>query len=160
MELFRREALDGQDRLHGDVVFVAQVSWKLLAAFLAAALAAAALYLLTAQYRPALPVTGRLAAENGSLVAVFEVPASAAATLAPQQALRLSAPGLSSTLEARVSAIVRSGEGATIVRAKVDADSVDAAPPGAGIIVRTAIPTRSRALAAWLYEGLGGSGKQ
>jgi hypothetical protein len=156
MELFRREALDGQDRLHGDVVFVPQVSWRLLAAFFAAALSVAAVYLVTAHHRPVVQATGRLAARDGALVAIFEVRGLAAEALAPGQELRLSAPGTSRRLEARIGALLPSGDGATIVHANLHGDGAETRLRP-GMTIRAALPTRPRTLAAWIFDSLVGS---
>jgi hypothetical protein len=152
MELFRREALDGQDRLHGDIVFVPQVSWRLLGLFFAAAFAGAAFFLLTAQYRPASLVAGRLAAHEGSLVASFEMPAAAAEAIRAGDPLRLTVPGVAGTFGARVSAVAPAIGGSSTVRATLDDRAAPPLPPGAA--VRAALPARSRSLAAWLYDAL------
>ena len=70
MQLFRPEAMRGQDRLHGDVVLVPPVSWQVLGGFLLASIAAAALFLATAQYGKVTTVTGRLTGDRGVLRAV------------------------------------------------------------------------------------------
>jgi len=151
MELFRREALDGQDRLHGDIVFVPQISWRLLGAFFAAALAAAALYLFTAQYRPTAAVTGRLALHEGALVATFEVPAEAADGIVAGHSLRLAAAGVPGTLDARIASVVPSSGGKTAIHAVIDERAASLRP---GTTVRAAFPGRSRSLAAWLLDDL------
>ncbi|HEX8216499.1 MAG TPA: hypothetical protein VF577_03450 [Allosphingosinicella sp.] len=155
MELFRREALDGQDRLHGDIVFVPRISWRLLGAFFSAAVAAAALYLLTYSYRPATPVTGRLAMRDGALVAAFEVPAAAIEEVAVGQELRLSPAGIAGSLDARVSAVTPAGDGAAVVVASLNHKA--ALQLRSGTTVRTALAGRPRTLAAWLYHSLFGS---
>ena len=69
MQLFRPEALEGQDRLHGEVVVVAQVSWRLLGGFFAAILIAGAAFLATARYSEAVEVSGRLVADRPLVIA-------------------------------------------------------------------------------------------
>lgn len=157
MELFRREALDGQDRLHGDIVFVPQISWRMLGLFFAASLAVAALYLSTATFRPATAVAGQIGARNGAVVAAFHVPASAAeATLVGEQ-LRLTGPGIPRHLDARVIAVRPAGGDSAMVVASLSR----AAPHlAAGTAVRTALPARQRSLAAWLGDALFGSGRR
>ena len=154
MELFRREALDGQDRLHGDIVFVPQISWRLLGAFFAAALAAASIFLLTARYQPATSIAGRVAAHDGSLVVSLEVPAAAARTFAPGQPLRLSAAGVPRRIGARVGSIDRSGGDTAIVRVIVDGGAAPALRRG--MVVRATFASRPRTLGAWLYDSLFG----
>jgi len=70
VQLFRPEAMRGQDRLHGDVVLVPPVSWQLLGGFLLAAILLAALFLATASYSKTTPVTGRLTGDRGIVRAV------------------------------------------------------------------------------------------
>ena len=152
MELFRREALDGQDRLHGEVVFVPQISWRLLALFFAASLLVAALFLFTADHRPATPVAGRLAVQDGALVASLEMPAADARAVLRGQTLRVSAPGVAGTAAARVGAVIPSGTGTVIIRAIVD--GADAPTLRPGMAVRAFVAGRPRPLAAWLYESL------
>ena len=152
MELFRREALDGQDRLHGDIVFVPQISWRMLCAFFLAALALAALYLFSARYRPATPVAGRLDGRAGALVATFEVRPDAAQAMVPGETLRIAVPGAGRTVEARVTAVIPSPAGPTRVQARLD--GVAGLAPG--MPVRTALPARSRTLAATLLDRLAG----
>lgn len=65
MQLFRPEALRGQDRLHGDVVLVPPVSWQLLGAFLLAAVMAAAAFLASASYAKVTIVPGSLVGDRG-----------------------------------------------------------------------------------------------
>lgn len=64
MQLFRPEALQGQDRLHGDVVLVPPVSWRLLGIFLAATVIAAAIFLAIARFDQMTLVTGRIVADR------------------------------------------------------------------------------------------------
>ena len=118
MDLFRREALDGQDRLHGEVVFIPQVSWRMLLAFFLAALAVAALFLVTARYRPVTSVAGRIAAHDGSLVASFEMPTAATRRSLLDNAASLR-PGLSRrSMHAWLPRPL--GRGTTIVHAALD----------------------------------------
>lgn len=70
MQLFRPEAMRGQDRLHGDVVLVPPVSWQLLGGFLLASVLLAALFLATASYSKTTHVTGRLTGDRGIVRAV------------------------------------------------------------------------------------------
>ena len=70
MQLFRPEALRGQDRLHGDVVLVPPVSWQLLGGFLLATVLVAALFAATARYSKVIAVSGRLAGDRGSVQVV------------------------------------------------------------------------------------------
>lgn len=65
MQLFRPEALRGQDRLHGDVVLVPPVSWQLIGALLLAAVLVAAAFLASASYAKVTIVPGRLVADRG-----------------------------------------------------------------------------------------------
>lgn len=65
MQLFRPEALQGQDRLHGQVILVPPVSWQLLGGFLLAAIAIAAIFLATSQYTKITTVSGRLTGDKG-----------------------------------------------------------------------------------------------
>jgi hypothetical protein len=156
MELFRREALDGQDRLHGDIVFVPQISWRMLAAFFAASLAVAALFLLTAHYRPATPVAGRLADDAGTLTAEFVVPARSAQGVAPGDPLVLTVPGSPRPIEARVAAVRPLGDGRSIVRATLNAAAADAPYVRAGARVHAPLPGRARTLGEWLLARLSG----
>jgi|GEM_PF-2586607 len=157
MELFRREALDGQDRLHGDIVFVPQISWGMLGAFFAASIAAAALYLLTATYRPATPATGRLEARDGALVAEFEVPAAAAEGAVVGQRLPVSGPDVPRALDARIVGVTTAADGSAFVVASVNEWA--ALQVRSGTTVRTALPARPRTLAAWLYDALSGKAR-
>jgi membrane fusion protein len=70
LQLFRPEAMRGQDRLHGDVVLVPPVSWQLLGGFLLAAVLAAAAFLATAHYSKTTTVAGRLTGDRGIIRAV------------------------------------------------------------------------------------------
>ena len=69
MQLFRPEALEGQDRLHGEVVVVAQVSWRLLGGFFAATVIAGAAFLATARYPNAIEISGRIVADRPLVIA-------------------------------------------------------------------------------------------
>ena len=70
MQLFRPEAMRGQDRLHGDVVLVPPVSWQLLGGFLLLSIIAAAAFLATARYSKVTTVSGRLTGDRGVVRAV------------------------------------------------------------------------------------------
>lgn len=70
MQLFRPEALRGQDRLHGDVALVAPVSWQAMGLFLLGTLAAASLFLATARYARVTPVAGTLTGDRGIIRSV------------------------------------------------------------------------------------------
>lgn len=65
MQLFRPEALRGQDRLHGDVVLVPPVSWQVMGLFLLGTLIVTGLFLATARYARVTPVTGTLTGDRG-----------------------------------------------------------------------------------------------
>lgn len=69
MQLFRPEALEGQDRLHGDPVVVAQVSWRLLGGFFAATLIAGAAFLAAARYPNSIEVSGRIVSDRPLVIA-------------------------------------------------------------------------------------------
>jgi multidrug efflux pump subunit AcrA (membrane-fusion protein) len=64
LQLFRPEALRGQDRLHGDVVLVPPVSWQLIGAFLLAAVLAAAAFIASASYAKVTIAQGRLVTDR------------------------------------------------------------------------------------------------
>ncbi len=70
MQLFRPEALRGQDRLHGDVVLVPPVSWQVMGLFLLGSLIVAGLFLATARYARVTPVSGTLSGDRGVVRAV------------------------------------------------------------------------------------------
>jgi hypothetical protein len=105
VQLFRPEALRGQDRLHGDVVLVPTVSWRLLGLFLLTTLLVAALFLATARHARVIPVTGVLesrsvgtapdgrahsdASSSTHVQARFLVPAAAAAFMRRRQPIRI-----------------------------------------------------------------------
>ena len=160
MQLFRPEALRGQDRLHGEVMLVRPVSWTLLGVFFAIAAIAAAAFLLTAEHRISTPVAGTLVREGARLKAVFEVPSAAAGAVAPGQTVRLIAvdyPHESyGSVEARVeqvSAAAISGAPSLVHATLVD-DSLRASgrlqPLAPGLAVIARIETGSRSLASWL----------
>lgn len=65
MQLFRSEAMRGQDRLHGEVILVPPVSWQLLSGFLLAAVLIAAVFLASATYGKVTTVQGRLTGDRG-----------------------------------------------------------------------------------------------
>lgn len=65
MQLFRSEAMRGQDRLHGDVALVPPVSWQLLGGFLLAAIVVAAAFLMVAEYSKVTVADGRLSGDKG-----------------------------------------------------------------------------------------------
>jgi membrane fusion protein len=70
LQLFRPEALRGQDRLHGDVVLVPPVSWQLLGLFLLASVVVAAGFLAVADYAKVTTVSGQLTGDRGIVRAV------------------------------------------------------------------------------------------
>jgi membrane fusion protein len=70
VQLFRSEAMRGQDRLHGEVILVPPISWQLLSAFLLAAVLIAAVFLATATYGKVTTVQGRLTGDRGIVRAV------------------------------------------------------------------------------------------
>ncbi|HEX8380696.1 MAG TPA: HlyD family efflux transporter periplasmic adaptor subunit [Allosphingosinicella sp.] len=70
MQLFRPEAMRGQDRLHGEVVLVPPVSWQLLGGFLLAAVVGAIFYFSTAEYKKVTTVRGQLTGSKGVVRAV------------------------------------------------------------------------------------------
>jgi hypothetical protein len=80
VQLFRPEALRGQDRLHGDVVLVPPVSWKIMSLFLLAVLVGGAAFLATARYTPVVAAPGILTGD-GLLSAQLRVPAAAARSI-------------------------------------------------------------------------------
>lgn len=65
VQLFRAEALRGQDRLHGEVVLVPPVSWQIVGLFLLLTIVVAGLFLATAEYSKVATVQGRIAAGDG-----------------------------------------------------------------------------------------------
>ena len=161
MQLFRPEALEGQDRLHGDVVLVPQVSWRLLGAFFAASLAAAALFLALARHDAAVPVDGRLTGDGATLRAVFEIPAAAAESVEPGQPLRLSLLGTSHSFDGRVDRIGSAPGGTAVVQATLDSAAASGSeqPLRAGMAVRSRLGARPRTLAQWLFGSLFGDGR-
>ncbi|MFN3946146.1 MAG: HlyD family secretion protein [Allosphingosinicella sp.] len=70
MQLFRTEAMRGQDRLHGEVVLVPPVSWQLLSGFLFAAVLIAAAFLASARYGKVTVADGVLTGDRGIVRAV------------------------------------------------------------------------------------------
>lgn len=70
MQLFRPEALRGQDRLHGDVVLVPPVSWQVMGWFLLGTLIVTGLFLATARYARVTPVSGTIAGDRGVVRAI------------------------------------------------------------------------------------------
>lgn len=126
MQLFRPEAMRGQDRLHGDVVLVPPVSWQLLGGFLLIAIFGAALFLATASYSKTTPVTGRITGDRGIVravparagiveaVLVREGQQVAAGT--PLLRIRIATPAGDASLEARRSASIAERE--AILRAR------------------------------------------
>lgn len=69
-QLFRREALRAQDRLHGELSLAPPVSWQLLGVFLAGTMAVAGAFLAMGQYAKATVVTGTLTGNRGVVRAV------------------------------------------------------------------------------------------
>jgi len=67
VQLFRPEAMRGQDRLHGEVVLVPPVSWQILGGFLLLSVIAAGLFLSLAEYSKVTAVEGRLTGSRGVL---------------------------------------------------------------------------------------------
>ena len=65
MPLFRPQALNGQDRLHGDVSLVPPVSWQVLGGFLFTTMLAAGLFLALASYGKVTVVHGAIAGDKG-----------------------------------------------------------------------------------------------
>ena len=70
MQLFRREAMRGQDRLHGEVVLVPPVSWQILGIFLLAVVVLAAIFLASATYGKATILEGEITGSKGLARAV------------------------------------------------------------------------------------------
>ncbi len=69
-QLFRREAVRAQDRLHGELSLAPPVSWQLLGLFLAATMVVAGAFLALGQYAKATVVTGTLTGTRGVVPAV------------------------------------------------------------------------------------------
>jgi multidrug efflux pump subunit AcrA (membrane-fusion protein) len=147
VQLFRPEALRGQDRLHGDVVLVPTVSWRLLGLFLLATLMVAAGFLATARHARVIPVTGVIETRGGAaphgraqsnapsspqLQARFLVPAAAAAFVRSGQPIRIavdtSPPHSFGPIDGRIESVsaaaaLSDGKGTTdtfVVRATID----------------------------------------
>ena len=93
MHLFRPEAIQGRDSLHGETLIVRPVSWRALAAFLAAALAAAILYLSQAQHRPQVAARGVVVAGAAGLEATLEAAEPIAAAPGERIGLMVEVPG-------------------------------------------------------------------
>jgi membrane fusion protein len=121
VQLFRAEAMRGQDRLHGEVVLVPPVSWQLLSGFLLAALLIAAAFLATASYGKVTVVEGRLTGDRGIVRAVSPRQGVVEAVLVREgQRIEAGMPlvrialstsdGLSSLEERRAAAIARREE--------------------------------------------------
>ena len=70
MQLFRREAMRGQDRLHGEVVLVPPLSWQILGIFLLAVVVAAGVFLASASYGKATILEGEITGDKGLARAV------------------------------------------------------------------------------------------
>lgn len=70
MQLFRGEAMRGQDRLHGEVVLVPPVSWQILGIFLLLAVVAAGIFLASATYGKATILEGEITGNRGLVRAV------------------------------------------------------------------------------------------
>lgn len=66
-QLFRREAVRAQDRLHGELSLAPPVSWQLLGAFLASFVAIAGVFLVLGSYAKATVVTGTLTSDRGTV---------------------------------------------------------------------------------------------
>ncbi len=64
-QLFRREALRAQDRLHGELSLAPPVSWQLLGFFLAGTVAIAGLFLMLGSYAKVTVVSGTLTGDRG-----------------------------------------------------------------------------------------------
>ena len=167
MQLFRPEAMRGQDRLHGDVVLVPPVSWQLLGFFLLAAVLAAAAFLATARYSKVTTVSGQLVGDRGIVRARLAVPPAAAGFIEPGQKVRLAIDAFPSTtygtVDARIETvsgaavpIAANGRQAFIAEATLDRTSIRAfgrsRPLRAGMTLRAGITIRSRSLVELLFE--------
>lgn len=167
MQLFRPEALRGQDRLHGDVVLVPPVSWQLLGAFLLVVVLAAAAFLASASYAKVTIVPGRLVADAGRLQARLAVPPGAVGFIEPGQNVRIAVDAFPfathGTVEGRIDSVATAavpvagsaGE-VFLAQATLHQDSIRAfgraRPLRAGMTVRARITTRSRSLVELLFE--------
>lgn len=69
MQLFRHEAMRGQDRLHGDVSLVPPVSWQILTIFLVTTLVLAGVFIASASYGKVTIVTGTITGDRGLMKA-------------------------------------------------------------------------------------------
>jgi multidrug efflux pump subunit AcrA (membrane-fusion protein) len=173
VQLFRPEALRGQDRLHGDVVLVPSVSWLVIGSFLLATLLVSAAFLATARYARTIPVTGILAdrgdaspsdrseestgAPATSLVARLQAPPSGARYVQPGQQIRIEIDAYPQQSNGTVTATVdHISADTSLVQATLDDEAVEAfgrdRPLRAGMPIRTRIATRSRSLAEWLFD--------
>jgi membrane fusion protein len=70
VQLFRGEAMRGQDRLHGEVVLVPPLSWQIIGIFLLLVVAAAGIFLATATYGKATVLQGEITGNKGLVRAV------------------------------------------------------------------------------------------
>ncbi len=118
MQLFRREAMRGQDRLHGEVVLVAPVSWQLLGAFLLLVVLAAGIFLASATYGKVTTLRGEVTGNKGVVRALAPRDGRVVAVLVEEgQRVRAGAPlvrisvstsdGAASLQERRAAAITR-----------------------------------------------------
>ena len=167
MQLFRPEALRGQDRLHGDVVLVPPVSWQLLGAFLLAAVLAAAVFLASSSYAKVTIVPGRLVADRGRLEAQLAVPPDAVGFIEPGQHVRIAVDtfpfATHGTVDGRIASVsaaavplAGSGREAFLAEATLQQDSIRAfgraRPLRPGMTVNARITTRSRSLVQLLFD--------
>jgi hypothetical protein len=168
VQLFRPEALRGQDRLHGDVVLVPPVSWQLLGYLLLAALVAACAFLATARYTSTSVASGRLVGGAATAAAELEIPPDAAAYIADGQSVRLAMPAYPQAgwraLTGRIESVSNGPRhDALIVRVRLDGPSLQrfaarhALRPG--MTVRARIATRSRTFGEWLLAPLRGGAR-
>lgn len=74
MQLFRAEALRGQDRLHGEVVLAPPLTWQLLGLFLLLAVVVSGLFLMLAQYGKVTSVPGQVTGDQGIIRALATRP--------------------------------------------------------------------------------------
>lgn len=70
MQLFRGEAMRGQDRLHGEVVLVAPLSWQILGIFLLVVVLATGIFLASASYGKVTILRGEVTGNRGVVRAV------------------------------------------------------------------------------------------
>jgi hypothetical protein len=169
VQLFRPEALRGQDRLHGDVVLVPPVSWKVMTLFLLAVLIGAATFLATARYTPVVTARGILTG-GAPLSAQLQVPAGTAPTVERGQPVQFTVEGLPLHARGRVAGRIEfvsagsapgertdgSGRADTVlVVATIDNPALGRGRTlRAGMIVEARIATRSRSLAQRLFGPL------